>query len=119
MFRIKTREVTGVTEVTDGCGLLPRDEKKTSSRGGLWGMVTRLPRLPRLPHVFVFLGSYIYSILIIYILLIYYLLYRNMAGNRGNRGNRVTAGQSLQKKTATYGDVAVFFHIYAGMLTLP
>ena len=98
MFRIKTREVTGVTEVTDGCGLLPRDEKKTSSRGGLWGMVTRLPRLPRLPHVFVFLGLYIYSILIIYILLIYFLLYRNMAGNRGNRGNRVTAGQSLQKK---------------------
>ena len=42
-----------------------------------------------------------------------------MAGNRGNRGNRVTAGQSLQKKTATYEDVAVFFHIYAGMLTLP
>ena len=31
----------------------------------------------------------------------------------------VTAGQSSQKKTATYGDVAVFFHIYAGMLTLP
>ena len=33
MFRIKTREVTGVTEVTDGCGLLPRDEKKSPREG--------------------------------------------------------------------------------------
>ena len=33
MFRIKTREVTGVTEVTDGCGLLPRDEKKLPREG--------------------------------------------------------------------------------------
>ena len=62
MFRIKTREVTGVTEVTNVCGLLPRDAKKTSSRGGLWGRVTRLPRLPRLPHVFVFFYGPIYIV---------------------------------------------------------
>ena len=71
--KIKTREVTEVTAVTGGCGFV--------ASGGKNFCIARVdfvcgypvtPVTAVTPRVFVFLGSYIYSRLIIYILLIYY-----------------------------------------------
>ena len=73
---IKTREVTGVTAVTGDCGFAASGGKNFHvARAGFCLGYPVTPVTAVTLRVFVFLGSDIYSRLIIYILLIYYSPY--------------------------------------------
>ena len=86
-------------------------KKNLLARGALRYGYPVTPVTPVTPRVCVFLGSYIYSRLII--LYIINLLSFYTETWRVTEVTGVTAGQSItKKKTATHWDVAVFFFIF-------